>query len=295
METNSPAPPNREVAITFDDIPGSATLFDRCDASAVRAFNTRMLRTIRRERIAVTGFVVGGSLCGALRDALLPSLLRDWREAGHRLGNHGFSHWDYNRVGSNAYLADILHAERVMGDALPDRDSGQRYFRAPLLHTGDTAEKRSRLMDFLRERGYRNGLVTIDNQEWVFATAYARAKRERDAARMRRVVDAYLAHLDAAFAYFETEARVTFGREPPQILLLHANELNADHFDRVMAMIRQRGYRVVDLDHALADPVYAEDDAYIGPRGLSWTLRHALKQGRTPGEEPREPAWLRTP
>lgn len=289
------AEPRREVAITFDDLPGSATLFDRCDAAAVDAFNDRMLAAIRKQGVAVTGFVIGGSLCEPLRTDLLPALLAQWRDAGHVLGNHSFSHWDYNSVSVDDYLADIARGETAMGAVLPGKDSGRRYFRAPLLHTGDTVEKHARLSDFLREHGYRTGLVTIDNQEWVFATAYLRAKRDRDRARMRRIVDAYLAHLDAAFAFFEAESNAVFGREPPQVLLLHANELNADHFDKVMTMIRRRGYRTIGLDRALADPAYADDDGYVGRRGLSWTLRHSLKRGREPGDEPREPDWLAAP
>jgi peptidoglycan-N-acetylglucosamine deacetylase len=285
----------RQVAITLDDIPGSAVAHDACDAGAVRDFNRRMLTALRRERIVATGFVVGGTLCSPLRTSVLPELLHDWRAAGHALGNHTFSHPDYNAVSIEAYLEDIARGETAMGAHLPARDSGKRLFRAPLLHTGDTPEKQMRLASHLKAHGYRVGIVTIDNQEWVFATHYARAKRSGDDARMRRIVEGYIAHLDAAFAFFETESKAVFGHEPPQVLLLHANEINADHFDKVMSMIRSRGYRTVDLERALADPAYAEADAYVGRRGLSWVHRYSLKQGRTPGDEPREPAWLDAP
>lgn len=289
------AEPRRQVAITLDDIPGSAVVHDACDAGAVRDFNRRMLAALRRERVVATGFVVGGSLCEPLRTSVLPGLLRDWRAAGHALGNHTFSHPDYNAVSIEGYLEDIARGEAAMGAHLPARDSGRRLFRAPLLHTGDTAEKHARLASHLKSHGYRTGIVTIDNQEWVFATHYMRAKRNGDDARMRRIVEGYIAHLDAAFAFFEAESRAVFGREPPQVLLLHANEINADHLDKVMSMIRRRGYRIVDMERALADPAYAEADGYVGRRGLSWVHRHSLKQGRTPGDEPREPDWLDAP
>lgn len=287
--------PRRQVAITLDDIPGSAVVHDACDAGAVRDFNRRMLAALRREGVVATGFVVGGTLCEPLRATVLPALLRDWRTDGHALGNHTFSHPDYNAVSIEAYLEDIARGEAAMGAHLPGRDSGRRLFRAPLLHTGDTAEKQARLASHLQTHGYRTGIVTIDNQEWVFATHYARAKGSGDDARMRRIVEGYIAHLDAAFAFFEAESRAVFGREPPQILLLHANEINADHFDKVMSTIRNRGYRTVGLERALADPAYTGADGYIGRRGLSWIHRYSLRQGRTPGNEPREPDWLDAP
>ena len=82
------------------------------------------------------------------------------------------------------------------------------------------------------------------------------------------------------------------GYEPPQVLLLHANELNADYFDELAHMIQQRGYAFVSLEDALQDPAYRHEDAYTGPRGLSWLHRWALAKGLTPQEEPREPDWL---
>lgn len=283
----------RSLAITLDDVPGSAVMHDACDPEAVRTFNRRLLATLAREDVKVTGFVVGGNLCTDLGQNLLPELLSTWSDAGHMLGNHSYSHPDFNRMAIADYLADIDRGAQAMGKWLPSVESGQRFFRAPMLHTGDTQAKRNALAAHLQARGYRDAIVTIDNQEWVFAAAYVRAKRETDTAKMDRIVAGYVQHLRDSFAFFEAESKAVFGREPAQILLLHANELNADHFSAVMAMIRSRGYRMVSLDQAVRDPAFARNDAYVGPRGLSWILRHSLKQGRKPREEPREPAWLR--
>lgn len=293
--TANAAPSVREVAITLDDIPGSATVHGSCDGPAALAFTNRLLAALARHAVTATGFVVGGSLCEPLREGLLPEILARWRAAGHLLGNHSFSHWDLNSTVIDTYLADIARGEAAMGAHLPPRESGQRFFRAPLLHTGDTPEKQARLAAWLEERGYRTGIVTIDNQEWVFASHYARAKRSGDAPRMRRIVEAYLAHLEAAFAFFEAESVALFGRETPQVLLLHANEINADELDRVMATIRSRGYRTIPLSRALADPAFATPDGYVGRRGLSWIHRYSLREGRLPGAEPREPEWLAAP
>ena len=46
------------------------------------------------------------------------------------------------------------------------------------------------------------------------------------------------------------------------------------------------------IAQALADEAYALEDAYVGPRGLSWLHRWALTRGMELKEEPREPEWL---
>jgi hypothetical protein len=76
-------------------------------------------------------------------------------------------------------------------------------------------------------------------------------------------------------------------------LLLHANELNADYLDRLVGMLKGRGYNFIGLDQALQDPAYDRPDEYVGPRGLSWLHRWALADGLQVKEEPREPAWIR--
>jgi len=66
----------------------------------------------------------------------------------------------------------------------------------------------------------------------------------------------------------------------PQVLLLHANVLNADHFGALADMMTRRGYRFVALDRALADPAYDSEDRYTGPSGITWLHRWALTQGK---------------
>jgi hypothetical protein len=46
-----------------------------------------------------------------------------------------------------------------------------------------------------------------------------------------------------AFAHFEARSRAVLGREVPQVLLLHANRLNADHLEALLDRTRARGYR----------------------------------------------------
>ena len=102
----------------------------------------------------------------------------------------------------------------------------------------------------------------------------------------------YVRYMAEVFAFYEGLSRSVLEREPPQVLLLHANALNADWLDELATMIAARGYRAVTLDEALRDPAYALPDEYVGPRGPSWLERWARTRGIDPGTPPAVPEWV---
>ena len=97
----------------------------------------------------------------------------------------------------------------------------------------------------------------------------------------------------AVLDHFEPySAALTGGREPAQVLLLHANTLNRDYYPRIHALYRARGYRFVSLGEALADPVYGHADAWVRANGVSWLHRWTRTDGRPVRWEPEPPAWI---
>ncbi len=79
--------------------------------------------------------------------------------------------------------------------------------------------------------------------------------------------------------------------EVKQILLLHGNELNADHFDALVDMIKGRGYVFITLEEALKDKAYRLP-ATQSRMGLSWLHRWMMAKGLKMRPEPRESEWL---
>src|SRR5690606_30424200 len=203
--------------------------------------------------------------------------------------NHSATHPDLNSTPLESYFADIVRAQDLIDAAGP---AAQRWFRAPFLHTGDDRATKDSLASLLEAGGYRIAPVTVDNQEWVYAAVYAVALSHPDETLARRVIDAYLEHLEQSVAYYEGVSMAVFGREIPQTLLLHANQLNADALGGVIDMLAARGYRFISMAEALSDSAYARPDRYVGSRGLSWLLRWAIEDGRTVPPEPREAAWV---
>ena len=53
-----------------------------------------------------------------------------------------------------------------------------------------------------------------------------------------------------------------------KVLLLHANQLNADSMPELLAMMRRRGYQFVTLETALQDPAYRLPDRVCGDRRI---------------------------
>src|ERR1700754_1234288 len=121
---------------------------------------------------------------------------------------------------------------------LEKRGMKLRYFRHTFLWTGETPEYKAGLAKFLASRGYTVAPVTIDNDDYVFGDAYFKAKKRGASETAKRVADAYAPYMETVFEFFEKLSNETFGREVRHVLLLHANEINADRFDELAAMLK---------------------------------------------------------
>ena len=276
----------RQVAITIDDLPRGDDVARR-DFASVERVTVKLLEPLRG--IPVIGFVNAGRR-GEMSEADLRKILRLWIASGATLGNHTWSHPDLNDVSLGDYEANILRGEHAITEALGHRPI---YFRHPFLHTGPTMEKHRGLDTFLREHGYRVAPVTLDNSDWMFALVYAQALKERNAPLAARARAAYVPFMESIFGFFEKRSREVIGREFPQILLIHASQLNADMMPDLLDMMRRRGYRFVSLDEALQDHAYRLPDWYVGSAGVSWIHRWSLAKGMPAKREPNEPAWVR--
>jgi len=281
---------DRQVAITIDDLP--AGMADRLPAADIIAMTTRLLTTLRDQKVPVVGFVNEKKLYkpGEVDERI--KALETWLDYGFELGNHTFSHMSLNQAGLKAWEDDVIQGESVTSMLLAQHRMKLRYFRHPYLDTGRDLATRREAEKFLIERGYRIAPITLDGWDWMFAGLYEDAKKRNDDPMKQQIVREYLAYHDAVFAYTEQLSAKVVGYEPKQILLLHASNLEADHIGELLDVLRKRGYRFISLEDALGDSAYSLPDTYVGEEGTGWIDHWAISQGKIPQGAPAMPQWV---
>lgn len=251
-----------ELAITLDDLPWVGPL-PAGDSTAEQAVE-RIAAVLRVHEAPATGFVVCDE---AVRNE---SPLHVWTSWGNTLGNHSWSHRDLNSTPVDVWLNDVRRCDEYLHKF---DDAYEPYFRFPMLHQGDTRQKRDRVRKALDQRGLRTAHVSVDNSEWILTQVHARALAARDGDLRHDVGRAFVQHIVAAIEHADDVARRKLGRSVPQVLLLHANSLVDDNLDALLLELRERGTDFVTLTEALRDPAYERPDAYVGSKGLSWLYR----------------------
>jgi peptidoglycan/xylan/chitin deacetylase (PgdA/CDA1 family) len=282
------APPPRTMAVTVDDLPyvhHAATAY----LAAAQQDTAKILDALKAHQARAIGFVNEDKL-----EAATPAegearigLLQAWLAAGHALGNHTYSHADANARSVEAYVEEIDKGERITR-----RLAGPlHWFRHPMTHTGELPEKKDGIARALAARGYRIAPHTIENADFMFDGAYAVA----DVGTRGRLREAYVTHTLAATVFAEDKAAELFGRpDVPQVLLLHANRLNAETLGTLLDRLQARGYRFITLDAAAADPAYATPDVYVGRFGPTWLFRwsRTLAPASDFKRDPEPPEWV---
>jgi peptidoglycan/xylan/chitin deacetylase (PgdA/CDA1 family) len=293
-ERTTVSTPHREVAVTFDDLP-SQRHNDEIDV--VTRMTEKLVATIKANHVPAIGFVNERKLYahdGKL-DAARVANLRKWLDAGFELGNHTYSHPYFYDIPLADFEANVMRGEIVTKKLLAEKGMKMRYFRHPFLNTGPDLATKTAFEKFLAEHGYTVAPVTLDNADYIFAQAYEDALAKGEAATAKRIADAYVPYMEEVFAFYEKLSTDVLGYELPQILLVHAHQLNADRFDELAAMMKRRGYSFVTLEHALQDKAYRQPDSFTSKMGISWLQRWAITRGGEFRKETPLPEFLRPP
>lgn len=270
----SSRPQQRTVAVTFDDLPVAGTL----DPAEARTINLAILNSLDRHGVPAIGFVIGKRVQEIGKDQG-QALLAEWARRGYDLGNHTYSHIAFDQFTVEGFERDIVAGETAIRPVLESVGKRPRYFRFPENHAGDTKEKHDAIAAFLARRGYQVAVCTIDNEDYNFNRAYVKMLSSKDAASAARLRAAYLAYTSTEIDYYAGLHKQVFGREIPQVMLLHVNALNADEIDRVLALFAEKHYRFVSLDTALSDPAFKTPDEFVTRDGWMWGYRWAKVLG----------------
>jgi len=271
---------DRQIAITVDDLPAGNAY--SMDAATINDINAKIVATLHDQKIPAIGFVNENKLYKSGEVDQRIHALAVWLDSGLDLGNHTFSHLSLNRVGLQAFEEDVVRGETVTRLLLKQHKMTLSFFRHPYLDTGPDLQTRREAEAFLATRGYRVAPVTVDAWDWMFGAIYEDAKKRGDTNLEQELVREYLTHTDAVLTWTEQLSRDLVGYPIKQILLLHANQMEAEHLKDVLDLLRKRGYRFISLADALTDQAYSLPDTYVGEEGTDWLMHWASTRGKPP-------------
>jgi peptidoglycan-N-acetylglucosamine deacetylase len=287
----------RSVVITVDDLPGAlpGNDFEYGELKELQKINRGIPAALKAHHAWAMGFVNERKLQVAGERDARAELLQMWLDAGLLLGNHNYAHDDFSTTPLQKYEDDLIRGEVVTEALLKATGQSESYFRHPYLNTGMTMEAKTAFDTFLKERGYTIAPVTIEDADYVFNDVLGFALETKDKKMAAKAKKEYLEYVDTVFDYAETESAEMFGRQIPQVLLVHDNALNTESLDALLGKLEKRGYKFVSLDAALADPAYATADLYVGTGILwmdRWKLALGMKLDLSKGPEP--PGWAQS-
>lgn len=267
----TPAADAPKLAITIDDLPVHGAIPAGMTAVDV---NRQMIKAIQAARVpGVTVFANGH---WTQSNPQTGPALQAWQDAGIPVANHTWSHKSLDAVSVDAYKEEIVRNEPVLERYSPGKD--WRWFRYPFLHEGDDSTKRLEIRRFLAERNYRIASVSMDFGDWRFTAPYGRCVGLHDTAAIARMEKLYLEMVRGNIGLARTLGREIYGREIPQVLLIHVGAMSAHMMPKVIAEYRKAGFQFVSLAEAQADPAYAQDnDPRLPPRPQNLAARAAAK------------------
>lgn len=223
----------KTIAITIDDLPF---------VGEYRNFHLNMMiNTMKEEQVPATGFVIGSEVRDDSWD-----ILRKFRDAGFGLGNHTYSHINLNKVKTKKYIHDIERADELLVPVLTE----PKYFRYPYLAMSN-GNKRDKILCYLFNKNYRIAPITIDSKDFFFNQRLLSVPELGRRHYLEEVKPFYLDFIWQQTQKAEENNQFNKKDEQAQILLIHANLLNAYVLPDIIKLYKGKGYTFVNLEEAL--------------------------------------------
>ena len=271
------AKPATQFSITMDDYHWRNAV-----KQTAQERNQSILDTLSKHSIKAAAFVIGRNV----EPQEGKDLVAAWDKAGHLIGNHTYSHRNFNAPESdlNAYQEDILRAEGLLKEYARFR----KYLRFPMLKEGDTPAKRDGMRNFMSQSGYRNGHVTIDNSDWAIDQRLTARFKKDPNADLKPYRDFYLEHMWARAEYYDSLAQRVARRPVKHTILTHFNLLNGLFLNDIIQMLKGKGWQPIDAEDAFTDSVFLAQPKVV-PAGESiiWSI---AKENGTIAKSLRYPA-----
>jgi peptidoglycan-N-acetylglucosamine deacetylase len=245
----------QKLAITFDDLPLNGAL----PPGVTRVETARNVLAILKKRHVppVYGFINAKKLEGNADGA---EALKLWA-AAEPVGNHTYMHMDLEQNPVEAFEREIEEDEPVL--ELLDTHDAWHWFRYPYLHEGDTVEKRRAVRAYLKAHGYRVAQVTLDWEDYLWNSAYARCAAKGDAKSIEWLRSSYLNTAAEFLDLGREQAKLIYGHEINYVLLMHLGAFSSTILPDALDLLKKKGFKLVTLEEAESDAAY-EGDPDVG-------------------------------
>lgn len=236
----------KRIALTIDDLPFVG--------AGKNAHLDLILETLIQNNIPATGFVIAGHI--------MPSdwpLLHKFRDSGFSLGNHTYSHANLNKLSIENYIQEIDMADKILQPVL----SEPKYFRFPYLATGK-GPKQEEILNHLFSKNYQIAPITIDSKDFIFNQLLLSLPEKKRLAFFNLLKPSYIEYIRQQTELAESTTKNKTART--QILLIHANLLNAYALPDLIQFYKQHGYDFISLEEALESTKKPQKVAYKKPK-----------------------------
>ena len=265
----------QKLAITMDDLPLNGLL----PAGVTRTQTAKDVVAILKKRHVppVYGFINAKKLEGNADGA---EALRVWA-AAEPVGNHTYAHMDLEQNSAESYEREIEENEPALELLEPGGD--WHWFRYPFLHEGDTVEKRRAVRLYLQARGYHIAQVTLDWEDYLWNTAYARCVEKNDQKSIAWQRESYLQTASDYLDLGREQAKLIYGREISYVLLMHLGAFSSSILPDALDLLKKKGFQLVTLEEAEKDEIYVGDpDAGLHDAGTLLDQWMQVKQIKYP-------------
>ena len=249
-----------KISFSFDD--GSIRDFPNHKNSD---WNQQLLKNLKKNELKAILYVKGSGLDNKKGEAIIKS----WNESGHLIGNHTYSHPNYNKTSFKQFKREFLKNDSLINTY----SNYTKLFRFPYLKEGNTIQKRDDFRAFLKTEKYKIGHVTIDASDWYVDSRLTKKLKENPTADISGFKQYYIQHLFERAQYYDSLSVDLTGRQINHNLLLHHNLSASLFLDDLIQHFKNQGWEVVDVDKAYRDEFYKQVPQTI-PAGesLVWAL-----------------------
>jgi peptidoglycan/xylan/chitin deacetylase (PgdA/CDA1 family) len=242
----------QKIAITFDDLPLNGELPPGVTRVEIARDTLALLKA--RHVPAAYGFVNARKLEG---NADAAEALKVWA-AAEPIGNHTYSHLDLNANPAEAFEREIEQNEPAL-ELLAAKDGNWHWLRYPYLREGETVEKRRAVRAYLQAHQYRVAQVTMDWEDYLWNSAYARCVAKNDAKSIEWLRSSYLNIASQYLDLGRQMATLVYGHDINHVLLLHLGAFSSTILPDAFDLLKRKGFKLVTLEEAESDPVYEGD------------------------------------